>query len=133
MGVGSIGKEYKKFGIVSARTPQTGKPLAGVVRVVNGGDRGFVYIRFSDAFVLAVGRAMPQGIAEHQPCYLKAVRMLTGKWRVWAYYLGIRKGRLLWEADKLEWVGNIRKGANRATHSEKEKGSDGRTRRDAAT
>lgn len=122
-------REYKKYGIVAARKPQKGYPVAGVVQVVDGEDSGFAYIRFSEALVTAVGRAMPQGVSADQPCYLKATRLVTGRWRVLAYYLGSNKGCVLWETERPEWLKKIRKGDSSGTHKEtRQDGDEGSSR-----
>lgn len=119
-------REYKKFGIVPSRKPQKGFPLAGVVKVVERGVKGFVYIRFSEALVLAVGKAMPQGISNENPCYLKATRTVTGTWRVSAHYLKGRASCLLWGSDSLEWVKRIHRGENDGAYSKTAQATDGR-------
>lgn len=111
-------REYKKFGILASRKPQRGFPVAGVVPVIGKEKRGFVYIKFSEELVTAVGKAMPQGVSNTHPCYLRAVHLVTGRWRVLAYYLGSSQGRVLWEADSLEWVKKIRTGEKDGAYTE---------------
>lgn len=119
-------REYKKFGLVRAKKPQTGYPLAGVVQVVDGAASGFVYVRFAEALVTAVGRAMPFGVSDQTPCFLRAVRIAEERWRISAYYFkSVREGRVLWESDTPAWLGTIRRGERRGTHTEAEKASTG--------
>ncbi len=106
----AFAREYKKFGIKAARKPQEGYPVAGVVQVVGKDGGGFVYVKFSEVFVEAVGKAMPYGVSAATPCYLKAVWLPTGKWRVVCYYFGRRNGCVLWEASHLEWVKKVKRG-----------------------
>jgi len=111
-------REYRKFGLVHARKPQTGYPVAGVVQVIAGEESGVVYVKFQEALVDAVGRVLPYGVSDEQPCFLKVIKLPTGKWRVMAYYLGSRRGRILWEADRPLWIKHVRKGGSNGTHNE---------------
>lgn len=113
-------KEYKKFKIRYARKPQDGYPVAGVVAVIDSEGKGFVYIRFSEEFVDSVGKAMPSGVGDESPCFIKAMEVRrSGIWRISAHYIYENKGVLLWESEeKPEWIKHVRRsnhGASKKT------------------
>ena len=113
-----LAREYKKFGIVPSRKPQVGFPVAGVVQVVGKEGPGYVNIRFAEALVDAVGKAMPYGVSDATPCYLKATRLPTGMWRISAHYLGRKEGCVLWESAKPSWIKKVHKGESNGAYSE---------------
>ncbi len=88
-----------------------GQPLAGAVAVADGQGKGFAYISFTEAFVAAVGKALPQGVSADDPGYIRVVHHgRLGVWKVYAYYLGGSKGVLLWETEeKPAWLKRIRR------------------------
>jgi hypothetical protein len=114
---GAYPRELKKFCIRYAHKAQTGYPVAGVVVVVDARGKGYTRIRFDEALVGAVGKAMPMGVSPEHPCYLKVLQVLgTERWRVFAYYLDAGRGVLLWEAgEKPAWVKNVRRDDNGKT------------------
>ena len=104
-------KEYKKYGIRSANKPQEGYYLAGVVQVADTEGKGYVFIKFSEALVEAVGKALPHGVGEESPAYLKVLHLhKLDRWRVFAYSLESTHGVLLWETQqKPEWLKRVRR------------------------
>lgn len=110
-------REYKKFGIRHAHKPQAGHALAGVVQVADENGKGYLYVRFAEELVQAVGRVMAYGVGPEHPCYLRVLHLRKlDVWRVFAYYLDNSQSVLLWEAvKKPEWLKQIRRGANEST------------------
>lgn len=107
-------REYKKFGLRYAHTPQEGYDIAGVVQVADHRGKGYAYIKFLPAFVDAVGKAMPFGVSPDSPCYVKILYSDSAKiWKVYTFYIGSPRGVLLWEAvDRPEWLRRIRRHDN---------------------
>lgn len=106
--------EYRKeaafYGLKSARSPMENSLLSGVVLVSDEGGKGYAYITFGEALVEAVGRVMPRGISEDDQCYLKAMLVHGGSWRVYSYYLDNSSVRFLWEEKKRpKWIKQIRR------------------------
>jgi len=112
-------REFKKYGIRYAYTPHDSQVLAGVVQVSDTHGRGYVYIHYEEALIEAVGKAMPAGISEMSPCYLKVIHTsIRNTWRVFAFYVGSPVGVLLWEAvEKPTWLKRVRREKN-GTHSQ---------------
>jgi hypothetical protein len=63
-------RERKKWGLHSSPYPRKGTPISGTVLVSTEKESGYAYIWFNDAFVEAVGKAMPMGIGKERPVYL---------------------------------------------------------------
>lgn len=107
-------KEYKKFALRASQNPQVCEGLAGVVRVADSHGKGVAYVKFSEALVVAVGRALPYGVSFGRSAYLKVVHVRsTGVWRVFAYYISEPIGKLLWETpDRPEWIKKVRRAKN---------------------
>lgn len=107
-------REYKKFGIRYAHKPQEGSSIAGVVQVADSHGKGFSYIRFSEELELAIGKALPQGVGDAQPAYIKVVQSRSRNvWRVFAFYIASPVGVLLWEtSDKPTWLHKVRRAEN---------------------
>lgn len=105
-------RECKHYGIRSSRRPKKHPLLSGVVHVADEEGIGLSYITFSETFVDAVGREMPQGLTTSRPAYLKVMAMPGRKtWRVVALYLHDTVGRVLWETDtKPVWVSTVYRG-----------------------
>lgn len=99
-------REFKKYGIRAANSPQEGYSVAGVVVVLDAEGRSSAYIKFSKDFETAVGKAMPYGVGPEMPCYIKVMQIRnTHVWRVFAFYVGEHKGRLLWQTtERPAWV-----------------------------
>lgn len=102
-------RELKKFRLRHARKPLVHAYVAGVVHVYDKGRR-LAYIKFDESLVEAIGQAMPAGVSPDCPCYLKVVKLVTGRWRVLACYVGEKVCRVLWEADSLPWVKTVHQG-----------------------
>lgn len=101
---------YGKWGLRSARKAQDDSPVSGVVVVSAGGRKGYTTVRFSTSFTEAVGRALPQGIGQHNPCFIKAVyHARSMKWKIYAEYLYFNKRVLLLELTKTpDWLEQVR-------------------------
>lgn len=110
-------REYKKFGLRHAHKPQVGYYLAGVVQVADEEGKGFIYVRFTEELVQAVGKAMTYGVGQDHPCFLKVLHLRKlDVWRVFSCYLDNSQSVLLWEAAKRpDWVKRVRRGANEST------------------
>lgn len=102
-------REMAKWGLRNSTKAQKNSFLSGVVYVVDGAGKGVCRIRFEDAFVDAVGLALPNGVSPEHPAYLKIVQ--TGNlWKVYAFYVGVEQGVLLWETDKCpSWLTRIKR------------------------
>lgn len=107
----AFAREYKKFKLRCSLLPQEGMPLAGVMRVADSHGKGFIYIKFSEALVEAVGKVMQFGISDMTPCYLSVVVDSRRKvWRVYSFYVGETRGSLLWVTDvKPKWYKQVRR------------------------
>lgn len=92
------------------RKPQPHSLLSGVVQIRGDSGPGYAFIRFTEDFVDAVGRALPHGLSPAHPAYLKLLYMPGREvWRLFALYLYEERGVLLWEtAERPHWVGKIR-------------------------
>ena len=104
-------KEAKKFKLRAARKPIRHSLLSGVVHVCDQHGKRPAYISFSEDFVDAVGRALPQGVTPSRPAYIKVLH-IHGKnlWRVFAMYFKEEIGALLWESPhQPEWTKPILK------------------------
>lgn len=103
--------ESRKYGLRSSLRPKEGSTISGVVLVADEEGRGFAYITFAEAFVEAVGKAMPQGAGVDTPCFIKVTHHATlSGWKVYSYYLDGTKGVLLWESkEKPNWLKRIRR------------------------
>jgi len=102
-------KELKKYGLKSARRPKEHTLLSGVAHVCDWEGTGYAYISFTEAFVDAVGKALPAGLHPARPAYLKVLHMPGRKtWRIFAIYLNELRGVLLWESPELpHWISNV--------------------------
>lgn len=71
---------------------------------------GYAYFSFSEAFVDAVGKALPNGVSVEFPAFLKVLQHIsTKKYQIFAMYLEETRGILLWEEDEYpEWLGNLK-------------------------
>lgn len=106
-------KEYDKWNLRHAHRPQYGGNLAGVVYVLYRG-RGFTTVRFSEALVEDVGRALPFGVSKANPAYLRLVKVpRSNLWKLYAMYLSGDKGTLLVTyAGTPSWARKIRRVTN---------------------
>lgn len=104
-------RELKKYKLRPARRPKVHPLLSGVVHVCDAEGTGSANIQFDECFVDAVGKALPQGLHPRTPAYLKLLYMPGRKvWRVFALYLGGRRGVLLWETEELpSWVASVKR------------------------
>lgn len=99
-------REVKRFGLKAARRPCVHPLLSGVVHVCDAAGKWVANIKFTEAFVDAVGKALPQGLTPSRPAYIKVLHMPGRKtWRVFAMYLDNTHGALLWEtSDPPHWI-----------------------------
>lgn len=96
-----------KLDIYPARRPVEGLDLSGVVIVLDGGP-GYVYVRFTQEVVEAIGKKMPHGIGGETQAYLKIMRM-HGHYDIVCVYNSQEKQVRLWKSDKLpRWVRKVR-------------------------
>ena len=99
-------KELKKYKLKAARKPREHPLLSGVAVVGEPTGKRVSYFSFSEAFVDAVGKALPVGVSPANPAYLKVLYM-PGRdtWRVFAMYFQEVRGVLLWETDTMpSWL-----------------------------
>lgn len=95
-------KEAKKYKLRATRKPQKHPLLSGVAHVCDEQGRRPANFSFSEAFVDAVGKALPHGLSPAHPAYIKILHLPGRKvWRVFAMYLREERGSLLWEASAL--------------------------------
>ena len=102
-------KLLKKHKLKTTNKPARNNLLSGVVHVGTKEGKGYAYVSFSDEFVDDVGYAMPRGVSEREPAYLKVLHMhASDMWRVMAVYCDKEEGVTLWE-DKSRpgWLGKI--------------------------
>lgn len=91
-------REPAKCRIARARKPQLDPRVAGVVLTITERGRGTAPIRFSEELVEVVGEALPQGVSQDNPAFLKLIHDRTkGVWRLYASYLDRSKQVFLWE------------------------------------
>lgn len=102
-------RQPKKLVIESARKPQEGQPLSGVVQVIDTFGRGVSYIKFPTTTVGSLAKRMPRGIGPAEPAYLRVVNKFPN-FEVWCCYLHAPDRRLLWVEETLpEWIGYIQR------------------------
>lgn len=92
-------RELKKYGLRRSRSGKVHPLLSGIVHVYEHTGVRLAKITFEECFVDAVGKALPQGVTQAHPAYLKILHMPGRKtWRVFAMYFKQEKGVLLWES-----------------------------------
>lgn len=99
--------EVKGWGIRPARKPHAHPYLASAVLVLAPEGKGYCYIRFTERFVEAVGKAMLWGVGPEHPAHLKVMyRASTDTWLIYAKYLDSHHyTTLLWEQkNKPVWL-----------------------------
>jgi hypothetical protein len=97
-------RPLKKYALTQTPRPKKHPLLSGVAHVGESSGKGYAYFSFSEDFVDAVGKALPQGLSREEPAYLKVLQM-PNTWRVFAVYLRREKGALLWETPtRPEWL-----------------------------
>ena len=109
-------KDAKKYKLQAAKKPIRHQLLSGVIHVCDERGRRPAYISFSEEFVDAVGRALPQGLSPQSPAHIK-VLSLPGRstWRIFAMYIKDARGVLLWEAKELPiWAIPVLKSISRS-------------------
>jgi hypothetical protein len=99
-------KEIRKYKLKAARKARVHPLLSGVAVVAEPTGKRIAYFSFSEEFVDAVGKALPTGVSQSNPAYIKVLYMPgRGTWRVFAMYFLKLRGVLLWEADdKPSWI-----------------------------
>ena len=102
-------RELKKYKLKPGRKPKQHTLLSGVAHVLEYDKTAYAYIQFDEAFVDAVGKALPHGLMPSKPAYLKLLHMPGRKtWRIFAQYLKQESGVLLWESPALpSWIGTL--------------------------
>ncbi len=103
-----MSREYKKYGIRATRKPTTqqGK-LASTVQVLDEKNRrGYCYVNFEMPLLICVGKALPKGISERNPAFLRVEYSSTlQQWIVAAEYLDESYTAVLWKTtDKPSWL-----------------------------
>jgi len=99
--------EPKHFPIRSARKPEEGKSLSGVVLVVEKGV-GTCYVRFTDDLVEKLGKKMPRGIGPASQAYIKVIKRVS-HYDVFCVYTDKQSAIPLWRTDTLpEWIKRVR-------------------------
>lgn len=92
--------------IQSARYPQVGSYLSGVVILSIGGRRSKCNIKFSKDTENFIARQMPYGLGPENTAYLHLIETHKG-FEVYSKYLDRSKSVLLWVLDSLpDWVKN---------------------------
>lgn len=81
-----MGRELKKYELRATKKPAR-SDLVSTTVAIRGEDnsRYYCYISFSQAFVEAVGRALPRGVTIYEPAYL-FVDCTKAGFDVWACY-----------------------------------------------
>lgn len=104
-------KEHKKFCLRHSRKPRAGSCLSGVVMVADSDGRGYCYVDFSDDLVVSVGKALPCGVSDFWPAFLKVVQLgNTDIWRMYACYKDMGAMVLLVEySGKPGWLKKVRR------------------------
>lgn len=94
-------KEFKKYQLKGSTRPSYSPLLSTTVAVHNEqGEAGYCYVTFSQDFVEAVGKSMQYGLNCVHPAILHVVFRDTGKWHVYARYVGGETQEvLLWKTD----------------------------------
>lgn len=102
--------ERKSWGLRSAYKPQEHDAVAGYVHVHCDEGIGMTPISFSEAFVTAIGKAMPQGVSRIFPVWVWAVQQDGDKWEIKAKYLDEKeKTVVLWVAQgRPEWLKRVK-------------------------
>lgn len=98
--------EPKSCGIRRAVTPVKGTTLSTRVAVLCAGERFKAPIHYSEYLVDIVGHALPVGVAEDHPAFLRLVNIpATSKWRLFALYSDRSAIAYLWMYDSCPtWV-----------------------------
>lgn len=100
-------REPKAFGVESAKTPQEGLDLSGIVHVRDSG-AGFSCIKFTNKTVILIGKYMPYGIGPDHRAFLKVIRF-HNDYRIFCCYIDLTATVLLWKAHtRPDWVLNVR-------------------------
>lgn len=104
-------REAKKYRLRQSLRPKKHKLLSGVVRVADSEGIGYSFVSFDESFVDAVGKALPRGLTEQEPAYLKVLYLGSrNTWRTYAMYLREEVGVLLWETEgKPSYIGKIKR------------------------
>jgi len=103
----------KSWGLRKAYKPQEGFHLSGVVKCLNSGGYGYIYVGFDEALVDAVAKVMPQGVGPDSQAYLYVALKNFGtvRYYVYARYVDNPKNYLLWvETQKPEWFSKVKRG-----------------------
>lgn len=100
--------ELKRYALRAARRPITTQAkLASTVQVVDErGVAGHCYVTFAEPLLRKVGMALPYGISERNPAYLR-VEFDPGRqlWRIGATYITGTATAILWHTkDRPTWL-----------------------------
>lgn len=102
-----MSKENRNYELRSSTRPKKSGALLNTVQVRNElREVGYVYIRFSDKLIEAVGKKLPRGISEADPAYLSVV-FSDMAWHIWAGYVSESGGShtLMWkQSTKPSWL-----------------------------
>lgn len=110
----------KNWGLRRAYKPQEGFNLSGVVKCLDKGGHGYIYIAFDEALVDAVAKVLPQGIGPEGQAHLYVVQKQFQQLRYYVYarYVGDTKNFLLWvETQKPEWFSKVKRGRDNGEES----------------
>lgn len=98
--------ERKGYGLQTATRPGNQEHGLSTVVVVHENDQqGYCYIRFTQAFINAVGKALPLGVSDFFPAFVQ-VEEDEKRWNVYARYRHDKtKFALLWSTtERPEWL-----------------------------
>lgn len=113
----------KNWGLRKANKPQEGFHLSGVVKCLDRGGHGYIYVAFDEALVDAVAKILPRGVGPDDQAYLYVVQKQFGSMRYYMYarYVGKEGNFLLWvETQKPEWFSKVKRGRDNGTESSSE-------------
>ena len=103
-----MARELKKYGLRATRKPPTRQAkLASTVHVLD--ERGvacWCYVSFEEPLLVKVGTALPRGISERNPAFLRVEYSATLKqWIIAAQYLDESHTAILWQTpDRPAWL-----------------------------
>jgi len=113
----------KNWGLRKAYKPQEGYHLSGVVKCLDEGGYGYIYVAFDEALVDAAAKVLPQGVGPENQAHLYVVqkKFESMRYYVYARYIGKAGNFLLWiETQKPEWFSKVRRGRSNGEESTSE-------------
>jgi hypothetical protein len=116
-----MAREFKCYGLRASPKPTRWQArLSSTVRVIDADGRsGYAYINFELPFLRKVGKALPQGISERNPAFLRVeYSTYLKQWLIGAQYLNGPGIAILWRTQtKPAWLQVHRYSLHKATPS----------------